>query len=77
MLCYAVLCCARPCRPPHLLVLVLPVLLPHEVDECVVDAATMGQEEGATGGQVVEKEQVLLHTHVAVVTLLGLLYAWV
>lgn len=61
--------------PPHLLVLVLPVLFTHQLHERVVHAAARGQEEAGAGRQRVEEEQLLLHAHGAVVALLRLLDA--
>jgi hypothetical protein len=62
-------------RPPHLLVLVLPVLFPYHRDQRVVHARARGLEEGAAGGEGVEEEELVLHAQVAVVALLGLLHA--
>lgn len=58
----------------HLLVLILPVLLSHQLNECVVDASTMWQEETAAWAQVMEEEELLLHTNITMIALFGLLH---
>mmetsp|Transcript_5603 Transcript_5603/g.14835 ORF Transcript_5603/g.14835 Transcript_5603/m.14835 type:complete len:354 (-) Transcript_5603:719-1780(-) len=50
-------------------VVTLEVLLADEVDEAVVDAASMGEEEARAGRELVEEEKLLLHADDTVVTL--------
>mmetsp|Transcript_5067 Transcript_5067/g.9371 ORF Transcript_5067/g.9371 Transcript_5067/m.9371 type:complete len:558 (-) Transcript_5067:471-2144(-) len=57
------------------LVLVVPVLLADELDEAVVDTGSVGEEEAAAGGEMVEEKELMLDTQVAVVALLGFLDA--
>ena len=45
----------------------------YEADECVVYPSTMREPKGRPGGEVVEEEELLLHTNNPMVALLGLL----
>ena len=38
----------------------LPILLLDHVDEAIVDNGSVGEEEGASGTQLVEEEQILI-----------------
>mmetsp|Transcript_3792 Transcript_3792/g.4275 ORF Transcript_3792/g.4275 Transcript_3792/m.4275 type:complete len:638 (+) Transcript_3792:646-2559(+) len=57
----------------HLSVLILPVLLSDESKKVVVEACSVGEEEAATRGQVVEEEEFVVQAHNAMVSLLCLL----
>ncbi len=46
-----------------------PVLAAHQIDEFVVNVGTCGKEETATGRELVEEEEFVLHTELAMVTL--------
>mmetsp|Transcript_9657 Transcript_9657/g.17055 ORF Transcript_9657/g.17055 Transcript_9657/m.17055 type:complete len:222 (+) Transcript_9657:1464-2129(+) len=59
----------------HLIVLILPVLFSDVIHKCVVDASAMRQKKARARGKRVEEEELLLHTHIAMVALLGLLHA--
>ena len=50
-------------RGEHLRVPARPILAFDEVRELVVDARAVGQPEGRARRQVMEEEQLLLHTH--------------
>ena len=59
-------------RRHDLRVLAEPVLVLDEGDEAVVDARAVGLEEGGSGAQLVEEEELLRAADLAVVALRGL-----